>query len=69
MENPSDHGGSMADNEYCKYCTDSNGKLKSRTEVKAGIIKYMMKTEKKGEEDAHMLVEEHMKRMPAWRKN
>ena len=69
MENPSDHGGGNLENQYCKHCTDPNGKLKSRAEVKAGIIKYMMKTEKRGEEDARKLVEEHMKRMPAWRQN
>jgi len=69
MEGPSTHGGGNPENKYCIHCTNSAGKLKDRAEVKKGMIKYMMKTERKGEEEAKNLVEEHMKRMPAWRKN
>jgi hypothetical protein len=66
MEGPSTHGGGNTENKYCVYCTTPDWKLKSRAEVKAGMIKYMMKTEKRGEEDARRLVEGHMRRMPAW---
>jgi len=68
MESASIYGGGNVNNKYCKYCTTSDGKLKSRAEVRAGMIKYMMKAEKRNEAEAQRLVDEHMKRMPAWRK-
>ena len=68
MEGPSTHGGKDTNNKYCVYCTTPEGRLKSRADVRAGMIKYMIKTEKKGEEEARRLVEGHMKTMPAWKR-
>ncbi|VVB98495.1 Putative zinc ribbon domain protein [uncultured archaeon] len=67
MEGASTHGGGNAESKYCAYCTNAEGKLKSKAEVRQGMIKYMMKSEKKSEEEAQRLVDEHMSRMPAWK--
>ena len=66
MDGAKTHGGHDENNEYCAYCTDSKGKLKSRSEVREGIIGYMVKHEKRTRDEAEKLVEEHMSRMPAW---
>ena len=63
MENLEDHGGQIPENKYCKFCTDAAGNLKSREEVRQGMINLM---NSKGEPDAERLVDEYMKKMPAW---
>ena len=67
MEGPATHGGHKPDNKYCAYCTTPDGKLKGRAQVREGMIKYMMKSERKTEEEARRLVDDHMSRMPAWK--
>lgn len=63
MDHPEDYGGQIPGNKYCKYCTDSEGKLKTREEVRNGMINLM---KSKGEKDAEKLVDKYMKKMPAW---
>ena len=63
MENPEDHGGQIPGNRYCKFCTDAEGNLKSRDQVRNGMINLM---KSKGEKDAERLVDQYMQKMPAW---
>jgi hypothetical protein len=67
MKDASHHGGKDVNNPYCVYCTDETGKLKSREEVRKGMIGFFMKSENKTREDAEKHVDEHMKKMPAWK--
>ncbi len=53
--------------DYCAYCTDSKGNLKSQDEVKAGLAQWLQQWQagidqgKALERAAH-----YMKAMPAW---
>ena len=67
MEGAKDHGGQDEKNIYCKHCTDSKGQLKSREQVREGMINYMMRSEKKERAVAEKLIDEHMSRMPVWK--
>jgi hypothetical protein len=52
---------------YCKYCTDEEGNLKSREEVKRGIVMWL-KSWQEGITDKQALkrAEHFMQAMPAW---
>lgn len=56
-----------ASDQYCKYCTDAKGKLKSRDEVQKGIAGWLKSwggnlTDKQASERAA----HYMMAMPAW---
>ena len=53
--------------DYCKYCTDDKGNLKSREEIQAGITGWL-KSWQPGLDDAtaSSRAESYMKAMPAW---
>ena len=62
-----DFGGHNPNNRYCTHCTDKDGKLKSKEEVRKRIIEFYLKegySKKKAEE----MADEHLSKMPAWRK-
>jgi hypothetical protein len=61
------HGGNDESNVYCVHCTDSSGKLKSKEEVREGMIKFFMNRKKKSREDAEKFVDDYMSQMPAWK--
>lgn len=67
MEGVSQHGGGDINNPHCVYCTDKAGKLKSREEVREGMIAFFMKSENKTREKAEKFVDQHMRKMPAWK--
>jgi predicted enzyme related to lactoylglutathione lyase len=66
MEKQEEHGGSRKDNQYCVHCCDASGKLKSREDIRKGMILFHMKMFKKSRDEAEKEVDEHMKHMPAW---
>ncbi len=74
MDDPSDFGGGKTDNKYCIHCCDEAGTLKSREEVRSGMIQFLMSPdgeEQFGEkvesqEEASVIVDEIMDTMPAW---
>ncbi|MDP3888891.1 MAG: zinc ribbon domain-containing protein [bacterium] len=66
MNLDSEHGGNRADNVNCQHCTDDMGNLKSREEVKEGMIAFYMQTLGKTREEAQIAVDAHMTQMPAW---
>ena len=68
MEKKEDFGGGKAGNKYCRYCTDSRGKLKSREDVRRGMVEFYMKSEKKTREAAEKQVDFYMKKLPTWRR-
>ncbi len=67
MKDTSQQGAGDPDNPYCVYCTDETGKLKSREEIREGMIGFYIKSENKTREEAEKFVDEHMKKMPAWK--
>ena len=67
MTDTSQHGGGDVNNPYCVYCTDDTGKLKSREDVREGMIVFFMKSENRSREEAEKFVDEHMRKMPAWK--
>lgn len=66
MAMDSDHGGGRPDNPYCMHCADAAGNLKSREEVKEGMIAFYMQSMGKAREEAEREVDAHMAQMPAW---
>jgi len=66
MANPEDYGAGDTSNVYCVYCTNSDGKLKSRDKVFEGMIDFMMTTQKMDRTTAEDTAREHMSKMPAW---
>ena len=52
--------------KYCKYCTDEHGNLKSREDVREGMINLYIRLKNLPREDAEKFVDEYMKKMPAW---
>ena len=68
MQRLEDHGGGRLDVHYCRYCTDAQGKLKSRDEVRKSMIDFAIATRRKTTEDAETFVDHYMSKMPAWKK-
>ena len=66
MTMDSDHGGGRPDNIYCKHCADEAGNLKSRDEVREGMIAFYQQSMGKTREEAEREVDIHMAQMPAW---
>jgi hypothetical protein len=67
MAQDADRGGGRADNPYCKYCTDPTGNLKSKEEVREGMINFQMQQSPgKTREEVAAEVDQHMATMPAW---
>jgi hypothetical protein len=67
MKTAVDHGGGLVENNYCRYCTDERGRLKSRVEVRNGMTNFYMNLGK-SRRDAEAAVEEAMAKMPAWKR-
>ena len=66
MNQPSQHGNGDPSYPYCIYCTDFAGNLKSRNEIREGMIQYTMKLEDWTREQAEREVDRQMARLPAW---
>ncbi|UCD18585.1 MAG: hypothetical protein JSV44_06695 [Candidatus Zixiibacteriota bacterium] len=63
--NMSDFRGPAED--YCKYCTDESGNLKSRQEIRQGIAQWFKGWQPNlDEQTAIIRAELFMKAMPAW---
>ena len=53
--------------DYCKHCTDENGKLKSKEEIKMGMAQWFkMWQPNLNDEKAMVRAVHYMKAMPAW---
>jgi putative hemolysin len=67
MKEVHERGGGIPGNRYCVYCCDRKGDLKSRDEVREGMIQFCVKTTGKAREEAAFIVDEKMSSMPAWK--
>jgi hypothetical protein len=53
--------------DYCKFCTDENGKLKPKEEVLAGVAHWIKSWQPDVDDaTARARAEHFMKAMPAW---
>jgi hypothetical protein len=66
MTQPSQHGNADPHNPYCIYCTDPAGQLKPRSEIREGMIHYVMKSENCQRPQAESEVDRQMATLPAW---
>ena len=67
MLKPSHHGGGKPFNRYCINCTDDQGNLKSRDDVRRGWIEFTITSKGIPQEEAEKIVDEQMAQMPAWK--
>lgn len=66
MNQLSQHGNADPHNPYCIYCTDTAGNLKPRSEIREGMIHYVMKSENCQRPQAEGTVDRQMDQLPAW---
>ncbi len=66
MSQPSQHGNGDTGDLYCLYCTDTSGQLKPRSEIREGMIHYVMKSENWARDKAEVEVDRQMTHLPAW---
>jgi len=62
-----DHGAGDLSCAYCRFCAPS-GTLKSRGEVRAGWIDFVMRAQCLTREEAEKKVDTAMQDMPAWKR-
>ncbi len=67
MTKPEEFGGHKVGNESCVYCSDSEGKLKPKNEVREGMVNFWMQREKIDRATAEKKTDEYMDSMPAWK--
>ena len=60
-------GGSLEDNPHCVHCCDDEGNLKSRLDVRNGMIKFYMNERGIGLKEATRKVDDLLKWLPAWK--
>ena len=52
--------------QYCKHCTDDDGKLKSREEIRKGMAYWIARWQHVDEDTAMKRAEHYMQSMPEW---
>lgn len=67
MDKPEDHGGGDVNNPFCKYCTDEQGNLMPREQVRAKMIQFYIQKQGKTQEEAEKATDQLMAAMPAWK--
>lgn len=67
MTKPEEFGGHKVGNKSCVYCSDSDGKLKPKNEVREGMVKFWMQRENIDRATAEKKTDEYMDSMPAWK--
>lgn len=67
MDKPEDHGGGDVNNPFCKYCTDEQGNLMPREQVRAKMVQFYIQKQGKTQEEAEKLTDQLMGTMPAWK--
>lgn len=66
LNTPAEHAMGNEQNPYCVHCADTSGNLKSKEEVREGMINFYTQTEGKTREEAEQVVDAHMAMQPAW---
>jgi lactoylglutathione lyase len=67
IKNEKMRGGGIADNPYCVFCCDDKGELKSRIEVREGMVRHYINNRGKSRTESEKAVDELMKWLPAWK--
>lgn len=67
MDKPEDHGGGDVNNQFCKYCTDEQGNLLPRDQVRAKMIQFFIQKQGKTQPEAETATDQLMGTMPAWK--
>jgi len=66
MEKPEDFGGGKIGGLYCKYCSDYQGNLLPRDQVRQNMVQFYTQTMGKSPDEAAIAVDQVMATMPAW---
>ncbi|MGL6201917.1 MAG: zinc ribbon domain-containing protein [Lachnospiraceae bacterium] len=53
--------------DYCVFCSNPDGSMQSFEQKKAGLIHFTMKAQGFDEKAAIKIVENNMKKLPAWK--
>lgn len=67
MDKPEDHGGGDVNNSFCQYCTDEQGNLLPKEQVRAKMVQFYVQKQSKTQEEAEKLTDQLMSSMPAWK--
>ncbi|MFW9845928.1 MAG: zinc ribbon domain-containing protein [Candidatus Thorarchaeota archaeon] len=67
MQKPEDFGGGKLNNKTCVYCSDNEGNLKPRNEIREGMIQFWMQRESIDRKTAEKMTDEYMGTQPAWK--
>lgn len=67
MDKPENHGGGDVNNPFCQYCTDEQGNLLPRDQVRAKMIQFYIQKQGKTQEEAERATDQLMGAMPAWK--
>lgn len=67
MDKPEDHGGGDVNNPFCQYCTDAQGNLLPKDQVRAKMIQFYIQKQNKTQAEAEKLTDQLMEMMPAWK--
>lgn len=67
MNKTSDYPQGDVRKDYCIYCMNPDGSMQSFEEKKAGMIRFVMKSQGFDEKAAVKIAESIMKKLPAWR--
>lgn len=55
-------------NDYCNYCARADGSMQSFEEKRENWIDFIIKTQGFDQEASKAIVENNMKKLPAWKK-
>ena len=66
LTKPEDYGAGDVNNHYCKYCTDAQGNLLPKEQVRQNMINFYNRTMGQSPEQAAVEVDKIMAKMPAW---
>ncbi|MFX1262755.1 MAG: zinc ribbon domain-containing protein [Promethearchaeota archaeon] len=67
MTKAEEFGGGKLGNKTCVYCSDGEGNLKPRNEVREGMINFWMQRENIDRSTAEKKTDEYMSIQPAWK--
>jgi len=69
MDKPADFGGRKVTNHYCVHCSDAEGALKPRNEVREQMVSLFLRQRGGDRASAERTIDTYLSRMPAWRSN
>ncbi|KZX10662.1 zinc ribbon domain-containing protein [Methanobrevibacter filiformis] len=67
MKKLSDYPKNNEDLDYCIHCAKEDGSIQSFDEIKEKLTNFIIKSQNLNKEDASKIVENQMKKLPAWK--